>query len=378
MSEGRARRRVLIVLPTDTFGGAERVTYNLIRGMRVFEPVLLTQEVMRAFFSGLGVPILTFDGKGRRAPGSGLRTIVSYAGIIRKTSETVSPAVVFGVMHFASLFALLARDFMFMRVPVVTSIHGTYSSHVGSAGMLTPWERLLVRYLLKRSKLVVVPSEGIREDMVRHLPVEGRSVQVVHNGFDLDLIRRRGGEEVSLTKDRPWIVTASRLGPPKDFRTLLRAFRRIRERTLCRLLIVGEGPYEEEIRGWVRDFGVADDVAVLGFQENPFKYMARADLVVLSSFSEGLPSTLIEAMALGVPVVSTDCPSGPAEIIRDGESGFLVAVGDEASMADRCLAILRDDSLRSRLSVRCLERAEAFSIERMCGSYERIFQAISA
>jgi len=112
---------------------------------------------------------------------------------------------------------------------------------------------------------------------------------------------------------------------------------------------------------------------MVGFQENPFKYIAKSDVFVLSSLSEGLPGSLIEAMALGVPVASTDCPSGPSEIIESGKNGILVPVGDAHSLASACISVLNDNELKNRLSAGGLERADYFSIQRMSREYNDYF-----
>jgi glycosyltransferase involved in cell wall biosynthesis len=119
-----------------------------------------------------------------------------------------------------------------------------------------------------------------------------------------------------------------RLAPKKDFPTLLRAFAEIRGKYRARLMILGEGPARGELEALVRELDLEADVALPGFVENPYAYLARANLFVLSSRWEGLPTVLIEAMFCGVPVVATDCPSGPREILGGGRYGTLVPVGD--------------------------------------------------
>jgi glycosyltransferase involved in cell wall biosynthesis len=370
-------RKILFVLPTDTFGGAERVTFNVIKGMQSFEPVLLVRRQMNKFFSPLGINTYNFEDYNCSMPDISLRTIFLYARAVRSVSKSSQPAIIFGVMHFASLYATLARDLFFLKIPIVASIHGTYSSHFKSVNRSPSFkEKTLIRYSLQRFENVIVPSAGIKSDIISHFRVSGRKFTVIYNGFDLEWIRSSGLEEIPLIKDCPWLVTASRLGPPKDFTTLLKAFRIIRNKIKVRLLIIGDGPYEGDIKEEISSLKLDGDVYMTGFQKNPFKYISRSDIFILSSLSEGFPGVLIEAMALGVPVVSIDCPSGPAEIIKDRENGLLVPISDAGKLAKACLSILSDPVLRNRLIEGGLERAGYFSAHRMNREYNEYFASI--
>jgi glycosyltransferase involved in cell wall biosynthesis len=155
------------------------------------------------------------------------------------------------------------------------------------------------------------------------------------------------------------IISCGRLTPQKDFHTLLRAFALLRRETPSRLVILGEGPEREKLEALIRSLGIEDCAALFGFEENPYKYIARARLFVLSSISEGLPTVIIEAMALGTPVVSTDCPSGPAELLA-AHPERLAPLGDPDSLAatmKKGLEIGREENDLSRFSVaNCADR----------------------
>jgi glycosyltransferase involved in cell wall biosynthesis len=127
---------------------------------------------------------------------------------------------------------------------------------------------------------------------------------------------------------------------PKGFRILLKAFSEVRTVRMCRLVILGEGPERSALTDLASSLGISDDVALPGFDENPYRWMRRAAAFVLSSYHEGFPSVLLEAMACGVPVVSTDCPSGPDEILEGGRWGRLVPVEDASAMADAMIGAM--------------------------------------
>jgi glycosyltransferase involved in cell wall biosynthesis len=138
----------------------------------------------------------------------------------------------------------------------------------------------------------------------------------------------------------PTICAAGRLQRQKDFPTLLRAFARLAARRDCRLLILGEGQARSRLESLIAELGLTERAALVGFQRNPYAFLARAALFVLSSAWEGSPNVLTEAMALGIAVVSTDCPSGPAELLDGGRFGPLVPVGDDAALAAAMAATL--------------------------------------
>jgi glycosyltransferase involved in cell wall biosynthesis len=154
-------------------------------------------------------------------------------------------------------------------------------------------------------------------------------------------------EQARETVDYPWfnedipiIVGAGRLTPEKDFPTLIRAFGRVRQDRHCRLMILGEGPLQTELESLIAELGLAASVSLPGFCPNPFAYMNRASLFVMSSAWEGSGNVLVEALALGIPSVSTDCPYGPRETLADGKYGPLVRVGDHEALASAMLQTL--------------------------------------
>ena len=163
------------------------------------------------------------------------------------------------------------------------------------------------------------------------------------------------------------VLGAGKLKKQKDFATLVKAFAEVRHRRLARLVILGEGPRRGALLALARKLGVAEDIELPGFVANPFAFMARSSVFVLSSAWEGFGNVLVEAMACGCPVVSTDCPSGPSEILEDGRHGPLVPVGDPAGLAKAICEVL--DAPRERAALE--ERASVFTAAASAEHYER-------
>jgi len=183
-------------------------------------------------------------------------------------------------------------------------------------------------------------------------------------------------DRASSPTDHPWlmrrdaqvIVAVGRLTPQKGFDTLLRAFVLVRQRLDARLIVLGEGPDRAALTNLASLLGVREYVDFAGFMENPYVYMRRASVVAMSSRYEGFGNVLVEAMAVGTPVVSTNCPHGPREILADGKYGALVPVDDPGALAEAILSTIARPQARTEL----IERARMFSIENAVGLYEEV------
>ncbi|HEX6015774.1 MAG TPA: glycosyltransferase, partial [Geminicoccaceae bacterium] len=226
---------------------------------------------------------------------------------------------------------------------------------------------------------VVAVSAGVADDLAATAGLPRRLVTVVHNPVVPSDVDRRAAEPV----DDPWlepgeppvILGVGRLVPQKGFPTLLRAFAQVRQQRPARLVILGEAADRRatvkrtaELQKLAAELGIADSVALPGYAVNPFAWMARAGVFVLSSTHEGFGNVLPEALACGCPVVSTDCPSGPAEILENGRWGQLVPVGDDQAMARAILAVLATPPDRAALR----SRATAFTVDAAIGRYEAL------
>ena len=197
-------------------------------------------------------------------------------------------------------------------------------------------------------------------------------IHTIHNpvvSTDLDC-KARESPKHPWFDDRPCpvILAIGRMKKVKDFSTLLRAFARLLDRRPARLIVLGEGRLRPSLLSLARELGIAEQVDFPGFQENPYAFLAKADLFVLSSRHEALPTVLIEAMACGCPVVSTDCPYGPREILEDGRLGPLVPVGDPEALAEAMARVLDEPPSQDLLR----ERASFFSVERAVERYEQL------
>ena len=238
------------------------------------------------------------------------------------------------------------------------------------------WKRRFLPPLVRRSYLnadaIVAVSDGVADDLADTARIPRDRITTIYNPVVTPQLLKRAEEPL----DHPWFAAGAppvllgvgRLHDDKDFPTLIRAFARVRKVREARLMILGEAKRAErldQLKALADELGVAQDVDFPGFVKNPLAYMAKASIFVLSSIWEGLPGVMIEALACGCPVASTDCPSGPAEILENGLYGPLVPVGDDAALAEAILSTLENPPDREELRA----RGATFSLDRAVDRY---------
>ena len=230
----------------------------------------------------------------------------------------------------------------------------------------------LLRRVYPWADAIVAISHGVADGLAEFADIPRERITTIYSPIvtpDLHAGARAPLDHPWFRPDAPPVVLGvGRLAPQKDFPTLLRAFARVRAQRPARLVILGEGKRRGELETLAATLGITADTAMPGFVENPYPYMARAAVFVLSSVREGLPNVLIEALACGCPVVSTDCPSGPAEVLDGEQYGRLVPTGDDAALARALCATLEKTPPRERL----IGRGRFFSVDRAVERYERL------
>ena len=243
--------------------------------------------------------------------------------------------------------ALLARYLAGVSTRLVLSSGTTISIDLQHRSAFERWlQRNSMGRLYPFADLVIVTSEGVADDMSRYTGLARTHIRVTPSPVIPDSLLQ---ERLPLP-DHPWfgqreeplILSAGELCGRKDFETLLRAFALLHAKQRCRLMILGRGKRRASLLQLAEQLGVAADIALPGFVDSPYAYMAHADLFAFTSRWEGLGFVLIEALAVGTPVVSTDCPSGPSEILQEGRYGPLVAVGDVEAMAEAMRQVLQN------------------------------------
>ena len=318
-------------------GGAERVMLSVVAGM---------------IEQGNDVDILVFRKEGEYLDSvpAGARIVdlgaafpMAYKSLV-KYLRAERPQALLSALNQPNVIASWARRLSGTGIRTVITVHNTLSVEAANGTSL----RLklmphFVRAFYPWADTIVTVSKGVADDMRNNVGVRGDNVEVIYNPVVSDEMLAKSKMPI----DHPWfaegppvVLSVGRLTGQKDFKTLIQAFAMVRSTIDARLIILGQGEDRAELEAQVQSLGLQDHVQLRGFVQNPFAYMANCRLFVLSSVFEGLPTVLIEALAAGSPVVSTDCPSGPREILDGGRYGRLVPVGDAKAMAEAICANL--------------------------------------
>lgn len=306
---------------------------------------------------------MTIHGEGYGKPAT-LRGLWQSIQVLRR----LNPDAVFSAPEFANLIIALALRISRRRAKFFPTFHAAKSLPSSGVGArLAIW---LSKLVASRATSAIAVSQGIGKDLAeRGLPAS--RIVVINN--PLPPVTRKATtypwqNELAAMGDGPVLASVGRLVPVKDHKTLLEACAMLDADRHWRLAIFGEGPLEAELKAYAAKLGIGDRVLFAGYVDDPMACYAAADIVVLSSLSEGFGNVLIEAMASGVPVVSTDAPHGPREILADGRFGPLVPVADA-----KALAVTIADMLEHPTPAKFLKaRARDFDVARIGDRYEQL------
>ena len=358
------RSRIALYVPNLSGGGAERVMVTVANALveegHAVDLVLVKAKGDYTDLLDDGVRVVDLEAS---------RILASLSKLIRYL-RAQRPDALLSTLFFTNVMATLACWWvedpprLVLREANTVSAKGAQADHWKYR--LMP---ILSRWFYPWADRVVTVSEAAGDDLIEVTGLAEEKVRTIYNPVVTENLKEQAREPV----DHPWFQTeappvvlgAGRLEKQKDFGTLIRAFSRVRTDRAARLVVLGRGSRKERLRTLADELGVRDDVLLPGFVDNPFKYMAEASVFVLSSRFEGLPGVLIQAMATGCPVVSTDCPSGPREILKNGQYGPLVPVGEPKALAEGIQTVFADPP-----STRTMKRrANRFSRENSTERY---------
>ncbi len=362
---GINQKRVAIMLYRLKFGGAERVMLTLAeafikRGL-IVDLVLLFYDAKGEFLASTpdGINIINLDALG----------MLKAAKQLSHYIDRHKPDSIIANGDRCTMAAYLARKRTSIQPRILTVVHNDL---IGPLSLVSPKHRFLAKikkipmsYIYPKLDKVVAVSNGVADSIAKFLNYPRKAIEVIYNPIDIEGIREKAKEPTNHPwfdkNDRPIVISVGRLSPEKDFSTLIKAFALLLEKTPARLVIIGEGPERPYLERLIEALDIGDSVALLGFQDNPYKFVKRADLFVMSSIFEGFGMVIAEAMILGAPVVSTDCPSGPAELLV-GHPERLVPVGDTHSLSNAMYSYLINDQ-------NVVYTLDSFSLEKVGEAY---------
>ena len=369
-------RRLLLLINSLEGGGAEKVMATLATHLAQSGPecelrLALLDDLPIAYPLPPSVTLVQLDSRG------GFRRSISE---VRRLVAGWQPDIVLSFLTRANCAAVLSRGTGNFRCVISERVHTT--SHLGD-GLRARVLRGVLKVLYPRADAVIAVSQGVADELVRRYGVNTSRLHVIPNPVNVDRMRTRGVEapEISLPDD--FFVSVGRLVPNKGGETLLRAFA-AQSNTLRALVMLGEGPERARLTALADSLGLHDRVQMPGYVSNPQAVVARATAYVSASRSEGFPNALVEAMALGRPVVSTDCASGPSEILAERPEGtvtaleyarwgLLVPVDRPAALA-AALDVFDDPGVRATYGARAAERVKIYTPSAVFADYTRVMQ----
>jgi glycosyltransferase involved in cell wall biosynthesis len=333
--------KIALFFPDLSGGGAERVMLILAEGFaqRGLGVDMVLVRAKGDYLSQVSPSIRVIDLHARNA----YAALPGLVGYLRREK----PKALLSTLDLTNLIAILSGQIARTSARVVIRIANTVSIQQRSP-LKKRLERLALTWIYPKADGIVAVSQGVAHDLTVYTGIPAGRIETIYNPVITPGLMQQTGQPVYspwlAESDCPVVLGVGRLSSQKDFVTLIRAFARVHERQPARLMILGEGEQRPQLENIVQELGLQKDVDLPGFVKNPYYYMGKAAVFVLSSLWEGLPNSLIEALACGCPVVSTDCPSGPREILDGGKYGHLVPVGDAEAMAQAIESVLNGDA----------------------------------
>ncbi len=373
-------KRVCFVLPSLAGGGAERVAVQVLSALdeRRWDRSMYLFKREGPYLADVPASVHLASS----AAASRVRRLLELRRYIRDTRPdlVVSFLSYFTVLAAAKAAGVGARVVFVLGTPMSAFLadsdyHWKTPSHRAVFAMIT-------RAGYNLADAIATTSEGVSEDLTRHFGVRASAIKVVHNPIDFAAMGDAVAEPLDASDARDWrhpaIVSAGRLAEAKNFPLLIEAMALVRRRIpAARLFILGQGDQEPQLRAQIEALGLADAVRLCGFQRNPWKYIARADVFALTSRYEGFGNVLIEAMACGVPVVVTRSP-GPLEVVRDNIDGVIVPEHTPAAVADALESMLADQPRRASMAAAAKDASQRFALPSIAGQYDAWFSELVA
>jgi glycosyltransferase involved in cell wall biosynthesis len=372
-------KKVCFVLPSLSAGGAERVAVQVLSALdgRRWDRSMYLFRREGPFLADLPASVRIGSSSGDSRAGRLLQ--------LRRFIRETRPDLVVSFLSYLTALAAVRAAAVGARVMFVL---GTPISQFLEDEDYH-WRRPVDRWIFTRltrvgyglADAIAVTSQGVSEDLVRHFGVRGSVIRIVHNPIDFDAVSHGAAEPIDPADQAVWghpvIVAAGRLAEAKNFPLLIEAIAILRHRVPARLFILGQGHEEQRLRQLIEARGLTGIVRLCGFQRNPWKYIARADVFVLTSHYEGFGNVLAEAMACGVPVVATSS-TGPLEIVRNEIDGLIVGEHTPSAVAGALELVLTNHQRRASMAAAAREGARRFALPSIAGQYDSWFAELVA
>ncbi|WP_270340481.1 glycosyltransferase [Bacillus mobilis] len=354
-------------------GGAEKVTVEYVNNL------VETYDVTLFLLKNSGVHLKAVDAKVKivyalhkeEKLSKNMGKVIMRALKYSKNMDTVIGALEFIPTYIAFFIGKIRR------IPTVGWVHTNLNVNTS---IYNKWDVKISRFIYNRLSRIISVSEGVKESIVDVFKIKNaQNIITIYNPFNLDKIIKLSCEKDEIVEEStPYILAVGRLIPEKGFDILIDAFKELKKDTSFtkKLIILGEGPEGDKLKEQVKNLRLEENVFLIGYKENPYTWIKNADLFVLSSRLEGLPSVLIEALILQTSIVSFDCLSGPSEILEDGEYGVLVKNINYNDLSEKIKFALSKDNQLKISSEKMRIRANEFTTLKSISKFEKVLSQL--
>lgn len=372
------KKKIIFLLPTLSKAGGERVASELSLNLSNFEiTIVLLKSAISFPYKG---KLISLNISSYRNIFLKVYCLFLALNRFKKVIKTESPDYVISFSTPANFINVLSSKNPILRVESFMT-----SACKGFEGKIY---KILIKVLYNRAEKIISVSKEISNDLINNFSVKKEKIKLIYNPIDVKQIQNLIKEPLLPEHEKifksPVIISAGRLSLEKNYECLIRSFREVKNKVRdANLVILGEGQQEQNLRKLITDLNVCDNVYLLGWQKNPFKFLAKSKIFVLTSLWEGLPNAILEAMACGIPVISVDCKSGPREILAPdtgfkhqtknaeyAEYGVLTPVCDNAILSNAIVDALNNKELLNNLAIKSLKRAENFDVKNIIKEWD--------
>lgn len=363
--------KLLFVLPSLEGGGAERIVCNLmsVLNKNIFDVNLFLFNNKGVYWDLLSNDVNVFFGSRDKKYSKWL--IIKNLYRVSKDMDIIIGSMELMPTYFSVLVGKL------LRKKIIGWVHINIDSILNDKNKIIRFlhRNILLKFFYNKLDRIVAVSNGAKENISKYLNDKNRNkVECIYNPIKINEIKEKAKEELVEKIEKPFIMGIGRLERQKNFILLIRAYRILLDRGIKHnLIILGQGSQKEYLVNEVKKLNMEEKVKFLGFKENPYKYLNQADVFVQSSIYEGLPTVLIEALVLNIPVVATNCPDGANEILDNGKYGLLVKMNDEKALADAIEKILNDRDLQREYKIKSKDGINRFDDKYITHLFEKLF-----
>lgn len=364
--------KIMFLIPTLNGGGAERVVCNLISRLNkeIFDISLFLFKKEGVYWDLLpkDINIIYVTSKNKNI--SKIK-ILKFLYSAAKDKDIIISAMELFPTYCVSLISML------LKKKCIGWVHINIDSILNDKAFYIKilHEYILIKIFYNKLDKIIAVSNGAKDNISKYLSSKNKNrIECIYNPIKINDIREKAKEKIEERLEKPFIIGIGRLERQKNFILLIKAYKILLDKGIKhKLIILGQGSQKEFLINEVKNLKIEKHVKFLGFKENPYKYLNQADVFVQSSIYEGLPTVLIEALALNVPVVATNCPDGAKEILDDGKYGLLVKMNDEEVLAEAIDKMLNDKELQKEYKTKSNEGVNRFDDKYITSLFENLF-----